>query len=224
MGCWEYCNVLTVISGEHSVKLECERQPIIYFSIWTLWSHLFVISDRLCALPTEWPRVGLDPARQHYVRHHVLLLAFSCGLAFSRLHLLNGLVVSNPSFNRPRWVEQVLKTFLSLYLGIFQHRKPIYWVLRTFNPEKTGDGGWKRLITSLQLSEWLCVCISFQEEVNKSRFNYIGMTSMSVSQSLGQNSVEPSNFGSFLIFVLNLFRVLLEQTAVTPASSRVDTR
>lgn len=55
-------------------------------------SFLFA-SDRICTLPAKRTGVGPEPARQRDVRHHVLLLASSCGHAFGCLHLLYSLVV-----------------------------------------------------------------------------------------------------------------------------------
>lgn len=37
------------------------------------------VSDRVCAVSSEWTRVGSGKAWQHYVHHHVLLLALCCG-------------------------------------------------------------------------------------------------------------------------------------------------
>lgn len=55
----------------------------------------FVVSDRICSLPAERTGVGLETTWQRYVRHHVFLLAFSCGHAPRRLDLRHSLVVSD---------------------------------------------------------------------------------------------------------------------------------
>lgn len=124
-------SVWTVLRSCSLCKLFVNLHFFIHLLIMIIGSwllhHTFVISDWIRTLLTKWSGMELDRARQRHVRHNVLLLAFSCGPAFSHFHCSCSLVVSISSFTCTHFTTSVITEFEQTWLenrtsGIQQNR------------------------------------------------------------------------------------------------------